>query len=171
MKEIFKDIPNYKGLYQVSNLGNIKSFNRRNSLYFKILKPQENHRGYFHVTLCKDGIKKTLTIHSLVWKSFKGEVPNGFEIDHKIENKKSDNRLVNLQLLTKRENINKNYRLKNTTSKYAGVSFRKSRNKFIARIRLNGKLRYLGTSESELECYNMYLKAIKENNICLRENI
>ncbi len=62
MKEIFKDIPNYKGMYQVSNLGNVKSLERKvysnNKLHYtqkeKILNKHISTRGYYSVTLSKN---------------------------------------------------------------------------------------------------------------------
>jgi mevalonate pyrophosphate decarboxylase len=61
--ETWKPIPNYEGLYEVSNLGNVKSlrFNKE-----KILKPSKNNNGYFFVGLCKNCKSKTRTIHQLV---------------------------------------------------------------------------------------------------------
>ena len=62
MKEIWKDIKDYEGLYQVSNLGRVKSLPRKRitptkGIYYsaeKILKPDETGHGYLQVTLCRD---------------------------------------------------------------------------------------------------------------------
>ena len=59
MKEIFKEIIGYEGLYWISNLGNVK--NKR-----KILKPAINKDGYYCVNLSKKGKLKTYTVHRLV---------------------------------------------------------------------------------------------------------
>jgi len=65
MKEIFKDIPTYEGIYQVSNLGNVKSLNRRiwnkrNNCYSEIkginLKARIGRSGYYTVCLSKNEI-------------------------------------------------------------------------------------------------------------------
>ena len=51
MKEVFKDIPNYEGLYQVSNLGNVKSLNYRRTKKEDILSLRVNQSGYYIVSL------------------------------------------------------------------------------------------------------------------------
>ena len=98
-KEIWKDIPNYEGMYQVSNLGRVKSlkFNKE-----KVLKPLPNRRGYCKVILCKGGAQKQKSIHRLVLLAFVGE--SELEVNH-INGIKTDNSLENLEYCTRRENI------------------------------------------------------------------
>ena len=66
IKEVWKDIKGYKGLYQVSNLGRIKSFYNKE----KILKPQENSKGYLRINLNKNNKIKRFFIHRLVAEYF-----------------------------------------------------------------------------------------------------
>ena len=103
MKEIWKDIKEYEGLYKISNKGNVKSFVRK----VKKLTPSITKNGYLNVGLFLDKKKTTKLVHHLVWDHF-GYVNrnNTVEIDH-INGIKSDNRIDNLQLLTHQENINK----------------------------------------------------------------
>ena len=66
--EIWKDIPNYEGIYQASNLGRIKSLERIDAignrlLKEKILKPRLNNNGYYRVSLWKQSIEKFYYIH------------------------------------------------------------------------------------------------------------
>lgn len=111
--EIWKDIPNYEGLYQASNLGRIKSLERfrkgaNGSLVTvkeKILKPQIDGIDYYGVCLYKQSIKKTCKIHRLVWLAFNGPIPEGLQVNH-INEIKADNRLENLNLMTAKENTN-----------------------------------------------------------------
>ena len=56
--ETWKDIPQYEELYQVSNLGNIKSLNYNNTGKEQILKPRKNKDGYLMVHLYKNGKRK-----------------------------------------------------------------------------------------------------------------
>ena len=100
-KEIWKDIPNYFGLYQVSNLGRVKSFY---GLKEKILKPTITHRGYYLIGLCKNSIVKWYLVHRLVYEAFNGQIPEGLQVNH-INEIKSDNRLSNLNLMTCKENV------------------------------------------------------------------
>ena len=100
--EIWKDIPNYSGLYQASNLGRIKSFY---GLKEKILKPRINQYGYYQVELYKNSIGKMYSVHRLVYEAFNGQIPENMQVNH-INEIKTDNRLSNLNLMTCKENIN-----------------------------------------------------------------
>lgn len=112
MKEVWRDIPNYEGLYQVSNLGRVKSLERKiirrhNTilpLRERILK-QQNMNGYKFVRLSKNNITKQHLIHRLVAKIF---IDNPFdynEINHKDENKFNNN-VNNLEWCSHKYNIN-----------------------------------------------------------------
>ena len=70
MKEIWKDIEGYKGLYQVSNLGRVKSLNYKRTGKEKILIYTKQKNGYIYIGLCKDGIVKSFRVHRLVAKIF-----------------------------------------------------------------------------------------------------
>ena len=101
MEEIWKDINGYEGLYQISNLGRVKSFY---SGYVKILKLKITN-GYYRIGLRKNGKRKFYQIHRLVYETFIGEIPQGIQVNH-INEVKTDNRLENLNLMTPKENIN-----------------------------------------------------------------
>ena len=80
MEENWKDIPGYEGLYQVSDMGRVKSFPRRGNYKIRILKPRlsgKNRRKYYTVLLSKNNIPKTITIHQLVAIAFLGHIPDG----------------------------------------------------------------------------------------------
>ena len=106
MKEIWKDIEGYEGLYQVSNYGNIKSLSRvvKNAYGIhrteeKILKPQMKKKGYFQIQLSKDGKRKQMFVHRLVMENFVPN-PNNYPcINHKDENH-INNKLENLEWCT-----------------------------------------------------------------------
>lgn len=105
MKEVFKDIENYEGLYQVSNYGRVKSLYRYNCLGTLVkgrtLKPGGDVDSYLHVVLCKNGVKKTYLVHRLVALMFLDKsVGNGLEVNHKNGDKrdnKVDNKVDNLE--------------------------------------------------------------------------
>lgn len=50
------------------------------------------------------------TAQRVVWETFNGEIPDGYEVDHIDNSNRADNRLCNLQLLTHSENIRKTYK-------------------------------------------------------------
>lgn len=99
--EFWKDIKDYEGLYQVSNVGQVKSVKSG-----KILKLQKSKDGYPHVKLYKNGKAKRFCIHKLVAKAFlpnEDELP---EVDH-INGDRADNRVCNLQWISHVENLRK----------------------------------------------------------------
>lgn len=114
MNEIWKDIKGYEGLYQVSNLGNVRSIDRievkMNCRGWKsprkdkgkVLTPTDNGKGYRIVPLRKDGKKKNHYVHRLVAEAFcdgQGDV-----VDH-IDYDISNNRAENLRWCTQKENV------------------------------------------------------------------
>lgn len=105
MEEIFKDIEGYEGLYQVSNLGRVKSLNYNHTNQERILKGVKNAYGYIQVGLHKEGKKKIFKVHRLVYQTFIGEIPKGMQVNH-IDEDKTNNRLDNLNLMTPKENSN-----------------------------------------------------------------
>ena len=111
--EVWKDVDGYQGLYQVSNFGRVKSLNYNKTGKEKILKHDlvvihHKNRDYIQhqIILHKNGKRKHFLIHRLVYQTFIGEIPNGYQIDHR-DNNPQNNKLENLQLLTRSENIKK----------------------------------------------------------------
>ena len=112
--EIWKDIEGYEGLYQVSNIGRVKSMNRivnnNGGIDYReerVLKQDIDRGGYKQIHLCKDGKRRTLKVHRLVAKAFPeicGEWFEGCEIDH-IDGVKDNNKATNLKICTKSENM------------------------------------------------------------------
>lgn len=158
--EIFKDIPNYKGYYQVSNLGRIKNLKRKGILKERVLKSKINRYGYPCIALYGNNKRKTFTIHQLVAITFLNHKPNGYKlvVDH-IDNNPLNNNLENLQLITQRENCSKDK--KEGASKYIGVNWSKRNKKWISQIRIKGKRKYLGSFDNELKASQVYQKALK----------
>jgi hypothetical protein len=108
--EIWKGISGYENLYQISNLGRIKSI-RRN----KILRHKFTTYGYPMICLSVNGIKEYLLIHRLLGFAFISNPNNLSEIDHIDRNVKNYN-LSNLRWVTRSENIiNTKIRTDNTT--------------------------------------------------------
>jgi hypothetical protein len=106
--EIWKDVKGYEGLYQVSNLGRIKSFKKWKMVRCPdeyILNPQPNNRGYYMVTLYKGKERHKFLTHRLVAEAFLPN-PNGYAcVNHKDENK-GNNCVDNLEWCTHLYNNN-----------------------------------------------------------------
>ena len=113
---------NYEGFYEVSNFGNVRSLSRevkhsRNPNFIKkvegrLLVPSLHNKGYYKVRLSKYGKKETKLIHHLVALSFLNHTTSSnICIDHINENK-LDNRLDNLQIISKQENTKKSFYFK-----------------------------------------------------------
>lgn len=102
MVEEWKDISGYEGLYQVSNLGRIKSTPREGTKG-GIIK-QFSANGYMKVNLHKDGKEHFIYTHRLVAIAFITNQDNKPQINHKNGNK-HDNRVINLEWSTSEENL------------------------------------------------------------------
>jgi hypothetical protein len=114
MQEEFRDIPGYEGIYQVSNLGNVKSLNYNNTKKEKFLTNSLDNNMYLRVGLSNNKVLKTIRVHQLVAMAFLGYVRNGkldVVVDHK-DNDKLNNNLNNLQLLSNRNNCIKDKKRK-----------------------------------------------------------
>ena len=112
--EIFKDIPNYKGTYQVSNLGRVKSLEKRVKYRYgyrtrpeRILAQPIHSSGYLVVCLCIKNRRSVVRVHQLVAIAFLNHTPGRLIVVDHIDNDKLNNRLDNLQVITQKENMNK----------------------------------------------------------------
>ena len=102
--EKWKEIAGYEGIYEVSDLGRVKSLNYNHTSKEKILKQHNNTHGYLKVMLCKDGHGKTISVHRLVAEAFIPN-PNNLEtINHKDE-VKTNNAVSNLEWMSREDNV------------------------------------------------------------------
>ena len=100
MMEEWRAVPGYEGLYEVSNIGNVRNV-RRN----KLLRLLKTNNGYIRVFLCKNGIKTGFQVHRLVAQAFLPNPDNLPQINHKDEDK-TNNNVTNLEWCTAKYNIN-----------------------------------------------------------------
>jgi hypothetical protein len=104
--EIWKQIPNYEGLYDVSNLGRVRSYQNFGFALKdnpKMMKQTKNKYGYVGLTLCKKGKREQVEVHRIVARAFLPHSGCGMQIDH-INGVKTDNRVENLEWVTPKEN-------------------------------------------------------------------
>ena len=109
INEIWKDIKDFEGKYQVSNLGRVKSLYQQNQygIYYKetILKPSLHKQGYLKVTLSNRQSKKICFIHRMVAQVFLPNPDNLPEVNH-IDEDKQNNCVSNLEWCTAKYNSN-----------------------------------------------------------------
>ena len=103
MNEIWKAIPS-RTSYEVSNLGRVRRAPvLRGMPPGDVLKPYPNHKGYLRVCLSHGGKNSTRFIHRLVLEAFVGPCPDGHAGHHR-DHDQANNRLENLEYITKKEN-------------------------------------------------------------------
>jgi hypothetical protein len=136
-KEIWRDIQDYEGLYQVSNLGRVKSLYKQGT----ILKPQINNRGYYFVMLYRNGKYHHALVHRLVATTFIPNKENLPQVNHRDEDK-SNNVVSNLEWC---DNLYNN--LYHDKSAKTGVK----EGKPVAQYSLDGKLVKVWQSAHEAE--------------------
>ena len=169
--EVWEDIPDFKG-YQASNLGNVRSFiHKKNGTNLnthtnpkqlkKLIRIIRKNKKRYYVNLYKNRKLFSKNIAPLVAMAFLKHKPNGHRIvvDH-IDNNSLNDKLYNLQLISNRLNIHKDF--VNPTSKYIGVTWHKASKKWSAQISINNKKKWLGCYITEFEAANAYKKALKE---------
>lgn len=122
MKEVWKDVVGYEGLYQVSNLGRVKSLARFKLNHGKlkpiperILKPwemskQTNGQAYMMVSLYQNAKRKSALVHRLVAEAFIPNPENKPTVNHK-NGDKYNNQVDNLEWMTQRENLLHAYKM------------------------------------------------------------
>jgi len=105
MKEVWKDIKGYEGLYQVSNLGRVRNADGH------VHTPKKHNKGYYHVHLSDghDKIKAKL-VHRLVAEAFIPN-PNNYPCVNHINEHKTDNRAENLEWCTHSVNMLKHFEI------------------------------------------------------------
>mgnify|MGYP006268521457 CR=1 FL=1 len=155
-KEIYKDIPGYEGLYQVSNFGNVISFINNHGNLYKIPKQKKigiNNYGYFYTNLSKNKKHRPWPIHQLVAMAFLGHQPNGYEkvVNH-IDRNKLNNNVDNIELVTARYNTTE-------YKKDVGVHWDKQMKKWRSAIYINKHI-FLGLFDNKEDGLNFYQKAL-----------
>jgi len=109
-EEIWKDVVGFEGIYQVSSLGRVKRVMGYQCRKERILKPQQHRSGYLSISLSRDGQVSRKSVHRMVLEAHVGPAPEGCEANHRNGNV-TDNRVANLEWVTKSENNQHAYRV------------------------------------------------------------
>ena len=153
--EVFRSVENYDN-YAVSSFGRVK-----NTKTGRILKAGLNRNGYFIVMLCENAIKKTYLVHRLVACAFIDNPDNKECVDHK-NNDRTSNQLTNLRWATTKENSQNNKLSNNNTSNVKGVSFDKKAKIWRARIKIDGISVHIGYYNNLEEVFGIYTNACEQ---------
>ena len=149
--EIWKPVVGYEGLYECSNLGNVRSLNYRRTSTIKTLSLSLSKDGYIKVHLWKNCKGKVLAVHRLVAEAFLPNPDNKPEIDH-INTIKTDNTVflnedgsinyekTNLRWVTKKENMNNPLTIKDLSKIRIGNENTKSIYRTVLQYTKDGKL-------------------------------
>lgn len=144
-QETWKPVVGYEGLYEVSDMGRVKSLNYRRTGKEEILKLEPDTLGYLRVGLYKNGKRERVKVHILVMRTFKGECPKGHEVDHYDWNPKN-NRLENLRYLPAKQNAGRHSDV--WTEKHA-EAIRRTKSKPVDQYTLDGEFVNTWSSASE----------------------
>lgn len=125
---------------------------------WQTVKPFAGHKrpgGYTTIHVAG----KNVMAHRLAWAISHGEWPP-HEVDH-INGDTHDNRLCNLRLATRQQNMRNLPPRNNTKHKYKGVSYHAKDNRYMAYISLDGKKKYLGSKKTAIEAHELYVEAAR----------
>jgi len=145
-KEIWKDIKGYKGHYQISNNGRVKSLYRiakkhngiKRQLKKKFIKCPVSSSGYRTLKLYKNGERKLFLLHRVLAIHFIKNKGNRPYINH-INGIRTDNRIRNLEWVSGRENSLHHFKRYKRKSSYSYVYWVEKLKRYKASIRINGK--------------------------------
>jgi hypothetical protein len=156
--EQWRPIVGYENVYEISSFGKI----RRTSTG-RILKYLIDKLGYRRVQLCINGICKTKKVWRLVAQAFLDDFSEDLHVDH-IDGNTSNDFYANLRMASRSQNA-KNRKLNcNNTTGHKGVSFHKRRQKFVARIQVDGKRLNIGEFDSLCEASAAYQAASQKHH-------
>lgn len=144
-----------RGIEYFKNEQALKSFNSR--FLGKFAGSLCKHHGYIMIRIHR----VTFISHRLAWLYVYGCWPS--DIDH-INGIKTDNRICNLREANKSENMQniRSAMKNNKSSGLLGVTFSNSLNKFMSRITINGKTKFLGYFNDKYDAHKMYLQAKRQ---------
>lgn len=163
--ENWRSIQGYEGLYEVSDLGRVRSLSRMVACRFgktrvssgRVRAEQRTSRGRVIVTLCKDNVVTSKSVHRLVAQAFLPGFTQEHELNH-IDGDPSNNRLCNLEITTPSLNqlhaVRTGLRPKIGTSKYRYVCYVKNpraKNRWASSVKIDGRSQGWRTFATEIE--------------------
>lgn len=130
-------------------------------LWHKILKRFAGHKSNGYLNIWYQG--KHIGIHRFIWEAVYGKIPDGLHINH-IDLDRANNCIDNLELVSHSQNQQWRNKNKNNTSGFKGVSWCKKAKKWVSRIKINRKSKFLGQFDTPEAAYAAYCKHAKYLN-------
>jgi len=121
-----KPIPGYEGFYSASDCGHVFRVATRMGEPICRQIAERMKKGYAIAHLCREAKRRDRPVHRCVWEAHKGPIPKGLEINH-INGVRNDNRIENLELVTKSGNALHKFNVLGYRSRGRGVLGSKSR--------------------------------------------
>ncbi len=151
----FKTVPGFVN-YEVNPIGNIRRIGSEFPLATSV-----NSSGYRQVKVDN----QSLRCHRAVALAWIGVPADTTLVVNHMDANKMNNHVNNLEFISNRENVSAGYLLKDKSSKYIGVSWNKSKCKWSATAKIDGKKTFFGYHSTEEEARQAYLKGISDNGI------
>lgn len=168
MEEIWKPIDGYEGLYEVSNLGRVRSLEFRNGSgrhkRVRLLSPTDNGHGYKIIGLVVGGKKRNHYVHRLVAQSFVPNPNNLPVIDH-VDHDRGNNVAHNLRWMTQRDNVRYSRSL---MCKPRQKPMTNTGERYISRQKKDGRYR-LTVGRKQIGVYDTIKEAVEARNEILKE--
>ena len=165
IEEIWVDIKEYEGLYQISNMGRVR--NSKN----KIKKSRVTKSGYVIIDLNKDKHPQTFYVHRLVAEAFIPNPDNKLYVDH-IDTNKENNNVNNLRWATAKENMNNELTKKHNSESSKGRIISEETKKKISEAQKGDKhWNYGNTWDEEVKKQNMLSQPTRKIIRCIETNI
>lgn len=153
MKEEWKAVPGYEGIYAVSSSGEVQNLKNHR------IRRTDRSSGYQRLTLHLNGEKTRFLVHRLVARGFLCDWDSKLEVDH-IDGNRDNNHAENLRMVTKSQNA-RAYQKTSGLSKFRGVGW--DRGAWRAQIRLGGPKIHIGRFKTEIEAAVAYNKVALDN--------
>jgi hypothetical protein len=167
--EEWRPVISYEGLYEVSNYGNVKSLNYKNTGQEKLIKPCKTRQGYLHLTLYKKGCeRKTFYISRLVAIAFIPNPENKPVVDHIDNEKIDDNSVKNLQWFTWAENNQKGYDQGRVASEIQKLAVKEANQIISTWTNLISFVKFVGSATNLIEAFPE--QKLKFNSLSLVRN-
>ncbi len=170
MSEEWRPVPDYEGLYEVSDLGRVRSLtakvrngNGGRMRQGRVLKQQVTRHGYYTVMLSRDGVQQRLSVSRLVGVTFL-RIGEGDEVDHR-DRDPLNNCVSNLRRATRAQNHMNTRRPVHNSSGFKGVSWHKARGMWRASISIGNRTRHLGHFDDPEAAHRAYVEAAKTRDV------